>query len=782
MEPRHSGRTKGFDALTAKDWSSLSLHELLSQPVIISQGVGVSDFTLAFRSHSGILDASPFHLEKIKGYVGIRATVVVRLVVNADKYTQGRLCLAHQPLDLTDTRDLNDHRLITQLPHVELDLNTDTEVTLRIPHRGPYTHFDIANRRFDPGLFRIRELLPFRGTPFSYTVYASFEDLHLLGPTAPTTVTYQSGLSIEEKNVPLSTKVKGLASAMVPFEGVPVIGSYITPMAWATAVAGNVLSAFGWSKPLCTETPEVFINRGDAKYNHSDGRDYAEQLAVTTTTGVRATDQIGLTEEDEMSMPYLLGISSTLYRFNYGITTTSGTKLYTVALCPLAMQAASSVTGAGLPHPMAYIANCFNLYRGSITMTVDLAKTIFHSGRIMVVFEPIVPDLQGGTNFPVSRVNTIDDAINCHKDIVDIRKGSTFSFTFPFTSLVPYLPVEAPYGYVHIFVVNQLVRNDTAVSDLIDVALKFKGEPDFEFSAPTIPRFWPYREGIGATTVNINDSTVDGTGDPVPTTIPGVSYESGLEVGDSVIVNKPIGSSSPSILSHELSQLCQGEQIRSLKQLAMRMKLVYPGGAGGRTPKFPFAVDIFQDAALGQPVNTYSPFFDFYSYVGALYRYARGGVILNVENPDGTQALNVSMKSDSSNWPTNGANLNAEFGLRGCVYSERTERFYLPPYDPSIVHYVAPSPLSGGSFPDNPPDLFYSFGYNRNRLQFTAQNTGLNTTNYRLSRSAAEDTQFGGFTACPLLVLRAPYNNLNGGPGGTEWKVLVANDLSFPES
>jgi hypothetical protein len=159
------------------------LHQLLSQPVIINQGVltAGTPALLTFFSHSSLLEASPFHLEKIRGYYGIRATVVIRLVCNADKYTQGRIAISYYPVStLLGSLKRDDHRHVTQLPHAELDFNLDTEVVLKIPHRGPHTHFDITNKRYNTGVFQLTETLAHRGNPVPFTLYMSFEDVDLL--------------------------------------------------------------------------------------------------------------------------------------------------------------------------------------------------------------------------------------------------------------------------------------------------------------------------------------------------------------------------------------------------------------------------------------------------------------------------------------------------------------------------------------------------------------------------------------------------------------------------
>ena len=758
VEPQAAGSTTGFDLLKTNNWSNLPLHTLLSQPVIINQS-SISEGTpinLTWFSHSELLEQSQFHLDKVRGYMGIRATCVVRVVVNADKYTAGRLCLSYQPSNTRLVFDRSDFRHFSQLTNVELDLNTDTEVTLRIPHRGPYTHFDITNKRLNTGIFRIAESLPHRGDPYTITVYQSFEDIDLLGPTATTTAVYEGALqTIEEENVPLSQKVSKIAGALYAFATVPILTPIVEPMAWAASVGSGVLAAFGFSKPLQTKTPDVFVERAAAKLNHSDGADYAEQLALTTTTGVRLTDQIGLTKEDEMSFAYLTGIKSYLYRFSYDITTPSGTKLFSFPLSPWLMQASSPVAGAVIAHPMSYIANLFAVYRGSIELTVHISKTIFHSGRIMVVFEPIVPF---GAVTPASRITTLNDTINCHRDVIDIRKGDTFSFKFPFVSTTPYLDVEKPYGYVHIFVVNQLVRNDLAVTDTIDLGLKFNACPDMEFAGPVDPRYYPYERNDGETTIDL--------GTDRPYTLANIDYESGLEVGDKVIVSKNIGSTTEPQACVDMAELCIGEKILSMKQVASRGKIIWAGLGNGSTGTVsqvhtvqPFTIDCFTSGTLPYNRSISAGAHDFYSYVGAMYCYARGGVILTVYNTADDNCLSVGVKVDPYRQST-AVNLepHSEFYLRGVVKKSTTERFYIPPYGNSYVRFSVPAApsllLNGGKNFEMDP------GYSNVRILIQDLNSGSGSPGFRLFRSGAEDTQFGGFAGIPLCILREPYATL----------------------
>lgn len=762
-----------YDILSSRDYSGLSLHELISQPVPVLSGVFTPPDAgvLSFNSHDRILVESPFHLEKLRGYHGLRASVTLRLVVNADKYTQGTVCVSFLPATIETVEKRSDHRHVTQLSHVELDFNTDTEVSLTIPHRGPYTHFDLIERRYNTGVFLVTTTLEHRGNPVPYTVYMSYSDVDLQAPTSTFQVAYEAGdlvkKSKQSKRVAFreeektsaggswSSALASVSSVATIASAVPILTPMTEPLAWASGVASKVCAAFGWSRPIRDTTPMVYLQRDLAKLTHVDGEEYAEPLAQTTLAQVRATDQIGLTTQDEMSFAYLCGIKSQIFRFNYGVSTPTGTKLFTLPLDPGHMAADSgfplSISGnprsALIAHPMFYIANLHGMYRGSLGVGIKLSKTIFHSGRLMVVFEPFYTDTNATSALPAPRVNTIADAINCHKDIVDIRAGDEFSFTFPFTSPTPYKPIGFPYGYMHIFVLNQLVRNDTAVSEFIDVGIRVHGCEDLEFTVPTDPVYWPLR--LGPT----EESEPFG-GDA--RTLDNVLYESGLEVRDTILVEKPIGSSIKPEDTSAMAELAIGEKLLSMKQIAMKSKVVQIFG-GTKLPQIdPFIVDQFYGASVGEAGM--KQWFDFYSYVGSLYTYARGGVILTIhKNGGGPMCISYTHFPDPSSAVPRAP--YAEFrNLLTLKAGAGADRVYVPPYNASFVRYNHSTP--GGFAPGIIPLVFQQAGFSQTKIRLHSMSGDgviVDGQVYQIYRSASEDAQFGAFMGVPYLIMREPF-------------------------
>ena len=97
------------------------------------------------------LIATPVIKEKLAGFLGLRATVKVRVQVNAQRFQQGRLILCYFPMETQfaliqpGRADKTFSKLVgvTQLPHVDLDISSDTEMTLEIPFTMPVSFYDL---------------------------------------------------------------------------------------------------------------------------------------------------------------------------------------------------------------------------------------------------------------------------------------------------------------------------------------------------------------------------------------------------------------------------------------------------------------------------------------------------------------------------------------------------------------------------------------------------------------------------------------------------------------
>lgn len=727
-----------------RNWSEMSLRHYLSQAIVLSSGnIGIANTGTILNTSlpTGAMNAQPLFKEKLRGFLGFRATTTLRLVINADKYTSGLLCMAWRPPTPTgtDTNYYLDHQRLTQLPHVLADVNTDTEVVLTMPYKGPASHYNLLNGLNPFGSVLLRPLVALQGSPISYTLFVEFSDVSLAYPTvsagvvAQSNIVFQSNVEVEQEGRPISKMLGRISSAATTLASVPLLTSFAQPLAWATAIGSNVAYAFGYSRPSDTRQPAVTVQRKLPRIALVDGSDVIESLGYTTDARVKVDPSMSFTEQDEMSIKYLTQIKSSLHIQPWSLTDAKGAKLFTLKLGPTYMSGFASYTpnGSYWMHPIAYLANVFGMYRGSFEVELRFVKSLFHTGRLMVVFEPgSVVDGVGAQ----SSVTDLESAYNCHRDIVDMRAGNKFTFKFPYSSLEPYKHTYQPYGFMHIFVLNPLTRNEANVSANVNLFISVKGSDDWEFANPKEPIYWPYAPSIGTPSTKRSDDAY---------TLDTVVAQSGLELGGTVVASKAIGSSVMPTDSTRAAELCVGERIMSVKQLALVSKPVSTG-----TPNVssdPFGVDFIHSALA--PAALVKRYRDWFSYVGAMYNFNRGGVILTVHNK-GSEPLAVYMDHGLS-IAEPFVNSPSKLDLKhiGYVAGAETARLYIPPgnrgfcrhkYDSAFVYAGVYSLADCGISPV--------------RIYFRTLGTNTIPDNVVVMRSAADDTQFGYFTGVPVMT------------------------------
>lgn len=608
---------------TAEATYQQDIKEFLAKPIILRTGAFAGSITPLFNNLLTDLFQVDIWKRKLQGFLAIRATVVVRLQLNANKFQQGRLIMGYVPAG-ADSFYRFDTTPMTQLPHVEMDINTDTSAVLEIPYVTPYTHFNLLSGIGESAYLCIKSYLPFKyGTGSSvcdYTVWCSLKDVELVTPALNTGYIAQSGISkknIRDKEVsvftgPVSSALSKLSSAATTLTGIPYISSYASTVSWVSAIGAKVAAAFGYSIPR-DERPYLKVNRGFyAGENNADGLDSSDTLGLMTTNCVQPLPGLGGTDLDEMSLQFLQQISAYWYTTIWSTAAIADDTIAYFELKPTDFVNGDSSIGV-YPTPVGFLANAFRYYRGSLVVKLKLAKTQFHSGRLIVSFSPST-----GVDQPDY---TNDDTAYLFREIIDVRDAIEYTFTIPYVSTEPYLETDNSYGAFRVSVLNPLVAPDT-VANSIDIGIEIAAGPDME---------WAYPQRIKLS----------------PTTF---YAESGISLGVSDIVKqeKCLGSSTATAnFGADVASLCIGEKIMSIKQLLNRWCYLTgdrPGGNG--TVYRPFDLYPSKKASLG-PV-TASSFNDYITVFGSMYRFNRGGVNVKFYTPS-TNRFNCILSYSDSN-------------------------------------------------------------------------------------------------------------------------------------
>lgn len=178
------------------DGQAHDIKQFLSRPVAVSEGswtvsngstVVLDSIALPGR----LITEFPMFSQKITGFLGFRAKVVLRLQVNCNRFMQGRLVMSFFPqaADFVSKFAYYNSSLvqITQLPRVDFDAASDTEVQLEIPYVSPYLAYNTTNNTGQMGNASLHVYSPLVTTgsesSAEFVIWGHFEDVELMYPT-----------------------------------------------------------------------------------------------------------------------------------------------------------------------------------------------------------------------------------------------------------------------------------------------------------------------------------------------------------------------------------------------------------------------------------------------------------------------------------------------------------------------------------------------------------------------------------------------------------------------
>lgn len=251
---------------------------------------------------------------------------------------------------------------------------------------------------------------------------------------------------------PISKSLSKVAATAAMWEDVPVMSSFMQPLAWMSDLMAQTLNVWGWSKPIMESPPQYNVLRNLPYFGNSDGVSPSASLGMISVPRVDVLPGFAGTEVDEMSFDYLKRIPAYIGAFSFDTGSATDTVLYEVDLTPNELcSTLSRISGinridARVYPPFAYLSNLFAYYRGSIEMTLKFIKTDYHTGRVVVTYYPYF------SNSP----SPVADTTYLLREIVDLKTSSEITLKFPYLVNVPYYSTSKPYGKVVVQVLNEI--------------------------------------------------------------------------------------------------------------------------------------------------------------------------------------------------------------------------------------------------------------------------------------------------------------------------------------
>lgn len=762
-----------------------SVKSFLGKPFKFVQGdLTTTDLPTTFPNYqtSDPLRANPLYVEKLSGVMSIRYTTVITLQVNANRFQQGRYILAFLPTGGACVNETNNaqnaswifmHRAnktqITQLHHCEIDINTTTEVQLRIPYQSAFTAlswYPTPGRQYfgDPGAFFIYPYSPLKSavgnTTAGYTLWVHYEDIEVFGNTVPmapllppASVESQMAwnprkarggkkldLLAAESGVsqPLSKGLKMVSEGLAMTSNIPLLSSITQPLSWAADAASTMTGYMGWSKPQIT-TPIVRMNRfPHAHIANEDQPDDSQNIALFSNNHVEVLPGFAGNDIDELSIDYLKSIPSYFHQLNWTSSNTRGLKIWTKTISPYEMQGPIQ-ENCNVFTPVAFLSTMFSRYTGGIRIHLKFVKTEFHSGRLMFAFNPF----ESGC---ATSNMTYADTEYLHKTILDIREQTDFIIEVPYVSIVPWrqsqgaatsLNTAMSYGEVALFVLDPLVAPETVVNN-VDILVEASGADDLRFSVP-----------IGSSHIP-NVPTQLQMGD-----FKSIDNPSAVDVVDVSVV----GGASQGVANFDGETACVGEVVQSFRSLLKRGGVMgYTTAAQATTQNInllPYAW-IAQDASSGGYADVT---YDIYTILSSIFCLQRGGVRIRYMATSAAGLMTTSLRNTVDSEAQRDdifhiTNLSTQDFIDDCanrpLVNQLTQMGGIAVNVP-YYHYTHSSPSSAQMIA---VDAHYTFKTNKGANAVSLQTQfqpAVNFATVYTYRSGSDDCNFGGFVSIPLF-------------------------------
>lgn len=640
---------------------------------------------------------------KLAGVAMIRCDIVFTLQVNAQRFQQGRYILAWLPtggISATSSGAAAWYRAhavntttVTQLPHVEIDLATQTTAILRVPYSSIFPYAAISTSTAGQttlGWSFLRPYSPLQagsGTnSCSYMLFAHLENVELAGNIMPQSgrVKFRSAHSIVSREVEDSTP--GSISAILGvlsrgtgiMASVPVLGPIMRNVSWTTDYLAQGAKYFGFSKPIVLDKP-TRVGRVSFPYSATaDGPTLAQPLSLLTDNEVPLHDGVARTALDEMSIDFIKQQYAYMMTFSWSVTDNVGT------IFPFEHNPSAYITNLGVngsvPTPIALLSFYFKFWRGGMKFKFKFVKTEFHSGRLIFAYAPYIRGLNPNPS--------IDTSTFLVREIVDIRTTSEVEFCVPYVNPDLYLPfgfdnanpLENTAGTLYVIVGDALVAPDT-VSDSIPIILEVCGAPDFEVSVPVAASMTPMIP-FATQSGTLRDLSV-----PRATRF---QSQAGYVKHECVI----LGSDSQDMSA---SAIAIGEKPTSFRQLIKRVNPFNLSGSpnpiiggSGQTINFrPFVVNpVFETVSSGGTLvpDTYNC--DLIASLAMFYVYNNGGVRYFCPRANGNTATIISTTLDHTSDPN--AVVTSAAALVGSNFS-RTGPYQIWTATDDVLNVAVPS-------------------------------------------------------------------------------------------
>nr|QKN88966.1 MAG: hypothetical protein [Picornavirales sp.] len=450
-------------------------------------------------------DADCMITRQLSFFAFLRAGVKVRVQLNGTKFHCGRLIAYFKPLSWEGDRADN-LTALTCYPHFFLDASVSNSGELEIPFTHLLTYFSqLKGTCFNDS---INSLGSFVVRPFNRLQASEGASQSLYG---------QIYVSLIKPYVHLPTRnitnfaysegyMQGLEALLKKGAGLAVNAG----LGMADKFTGGLVTGAGdaicnllgiCDKPNDPISAAPIINRTVAPLAHGAGLDRSTRLGLAADAGTDTTPEMLGTMDGDYDILTLCKMPSKIKTFEWNTSQGQADRLYEFPITPVFIdqdnvKVKQNYT-AYSPSMLAYVARAFCLWRGTLTVKIQVIATQFHSGRLALVQDP------HSTTDVEASLNTYDQNKSHNVIVMDIQEQQELTIDLPYFAIKPWMrcdhfrsmnQVSPPPGFKNyldcdvtgmfrIFIVNSLVAPSN-VPDKIEVNVFLYAGSNFELTIP----------------------------------------------------------------------------------------------------------------------------------------------------------------------------------------------------------------------------------------------------------------------------------------------------------
>jgi len=474
------------------------LGEYLSRPVrIYTLNWTESTFTQAFILPWHLFFNTPQIKKKLDNFSRISCELKLKFVINASPFYYGSLRACYFPL--TDERstytNVNDQIPFSQAPGVYLEPQNMTTAEMTLPFlwtrnwldATAATDFQRMGTLFFLQYANLRSANSVVGTGITVSVYAWAENVKVMGPsTAPA---LQS--SEYEDNGTISAPATAIADFAEHLDDVPIIGPFATATSIGARAVAGIAKMFGYSNPPMIDDVPAMQNKTFHAFANVETRMPIDKLSIDPKNEVTISSRVaGIEEEDALAFAKVLTHESFLVGALWANSNPVDTLLWSAVVTPTYFPFGG---GYYTSPPISYFSRMFRYWRGSIVYKFRFIKTKYHTGRLIISYDP-------GTDL----TTTSDTETTTFTRIVDLSVEDEVEVIIPYKATSPWLSMQGNInattfsnGTSPVYSYDPEVYNGTlsirvqniltgpASNPQIDILSYVRAGDDFMFSVPT---------------------------------------------------------------------------------------------------------------------------------------------------------------------------------------------------------------------------------------------------------------------------------------------------------